>query len=129
MKIKQICLEKFKRFTDLTIKDIPQDVKLVVMLGPNGCGKSSLFDAFKAWHKINAYSYGTDNEYCRKDQNDSRNSYELVQIEFYEKVEQIPKMDRKKDFYFRTAYRNSPYVTVSAIQNIPSPLEKPDNKK
>lgn len=129
MKIKQICLEKFKRFTDLTIKDIPQDVKLVVMLGPNGCGKSSLFDAFKAWHKINAYSYGTDNEYCRKDQNDSRNSYELVQIEFYEKVEQISKMDRKKDFYFRTAYRNSPYVTVSAIQNIPSPLEKPDNKK
>ena len=32
MKIKQIHLEKFKRFTDLTIRDISQDVKLVVML-------------------------------------------------------------------------------------------------
>ena len=129
MKIKQIRLEKFKRFTDLTIKDIPQDVKLVVMLGPNGCGKSSLFDAFKAWHRVNAYNYILDNEYCKKDKNDSRNSYELVQIEFYEKVEQIPKVQRKKDFYFRTAYRNSPYVTVKAIEKIPSPLDEPDNKK
>ena len=35
----------------------------------------------------------------------------------------------KKCFYFRTAYRNSPYITVNAIQQIPSPLETPDEKK
>lgn len=129
MKIKQIHLEKFKRFTDLTIRDISQDVKLVVMLGPNGCGKSSLFDAFKTWHRLNAYGHGTDDEYCKKDQDDNRSSFELAQVEFYEDISKTPKLERKKDFYFRTAYRNSPYVTVSAIQRIPSPLENPDDKK
>ena len=83
MKIKQIHLEKFKRFTDLTIRDISQDVKLVVMLGPNGCGKSTLFDAFKTWHRLNAYGRGTDDEYCKKNQDDNRSSFELAQVEFF----------------------------------------------
>lgn len=39
MKIQEVHLNKFKRFTDLTIKDIPESVKLVVLVGPNGCGK------------------------------------------------------------------------------------------
>ena len=47
MKIKSIKLKDFKRFTDLTIKEIPETAKLVVMIGPNGCGKSSVFDALK----------------------------------------------------------------------------------
>lgn len=38
MKIRKIHLEEFKRFTDLTIKNIPQEAKLVVLVGPNGCG-------------------------------------------------------------------------------------------
>ncbi len=51
MKIKSIKLKDFKRFTDLTIKEIPETAKLVVMIGPNGCGKSSVFDA------LNCYTY------------------------------------------------------------------------
>lgn len=47
MKIKSIKLKDFKRFTDLTIKEIPETAKLIVMIGPNGCGKSSVFDALK----------------------------------------------------------------------------------
>ena len=39
MKIKQIRLVKFKRFSDLTISEIPKTTKLVVLVGPNGCGK------------------------------------------------------------------------------------------
>lgn len=129
MKIKEVRIEKFKRFTNLVVKDIPQSAKLVILLGPNGCGKSSLFDAFKAWHRVKAYNYGTDNDYCKKDKRDVREAYDLVNIDFYEDTSNISQNEMKKCFYFRTAYRNSPYITVSAIQKIPSPLESPDEKK
>ena len=45
MKIKWIKLKGFRRFKNLTIKDIPEEARLVVMIGPNGSGKSSVFDA------------------------------------------------------------------------------------
>ena len=91
MKIKEIHLEKFKRFTDLTIKNIPEQTKLVVLVGPNGCGKSSLFDAFKTWHRLNGYNNGTDNAYCKKDAEDPRESYQLVNIDFYKDISKITK--------------------------------------
>ena len=47
MKIESIKLKDFKRFTDLTIEGLPETTKLVVMIGPNGCGKSSVFDALQ----------------------------------------------------------------------------------
>lgn len=46
MKIKNLQLQNFKRFTDLTISDIPETSKLVLLIGSNGSGKSCLFDAF-----------------------------------------------------------------------------------
>jgi AAA15 family ATPase/GTPase len=46
MRIKKIELTNFKRFTSLTISDIPDTSKLVLVIGSNGSGKSSLFDAF-----------------------------------------------------------------------------------
>lgn len=51
MKIKSINLKNFKRFTDLAIEGLPETVKLVVMIGPNGSSKSSVFDA------LNCYTY------------------------------------------------------------------------
>ena len=39
MKIRQIRLRNFKRFTDTTINDIPETARLVMLVGPNGCGK------------------------------------------------------------------------------------------
>ena len=46
MKIKSIQLKNFKRFTDLIIENIPEQAKLVLLIGANGSGKSSLFDVF-----------------------------------------------------------------------------------
>jgi len=46
MKIKSVELRNYKRFNHLVIEKIPETAKLVVLLGPNGCGKSSVFDAF-----------------------------------------------------------------------------------
>ena len=45
MKIRSIELQNFRRFTSLSITGLPETAKLVVLIGPNGCGKSSLLDA------------------------------------------------------------------------------------
>lgn len=55
MRIKKIELKHFKRFTDLTISDIPETSKLVLIIGSNGSGKSSLFDAFDWLSKVCFY--------------------------------------------------------------------------
>ena len=70
MKIKSIKLEGFKRFTDLKIEGIPETAKLVVMIGPNGCGKSSVFDA------LNWYTRQPD--YFRDETDTSENYYQDV---------------------------------------------------
>ena len=128
MKIKRIHLEKFKRFTDLTVTDIPETARLVVLVGPNGCGKSSLFDSFKAWHIYNGYNNAVDDDYCKKDRNDKRQCYNLVHIDFYDNITTFSQDQFKESFYFRTAYRNSPQITIKALQTIPSPLSRTDGK-
>jgi AAA15 family ATPase/GTPase len=49
MKIAGARIRDFKRFTDLTLTDIPSEARLVLLVGPNGTGKSSLFEAFNYW--------------------------------------------------------------------------------
>lgn len=50
MRIKEIKLNKFKRFTDLTISGIPATAKLVILVGPNGSGKTSVFEGMNHWY-------------------------------------------------------------------------------
>lgn len=128
MKIKDIHVEKFKRFTELTIKNIPDTARLIVLVGPNGCGKSSLFDAFKTWHRIKGYNHGSDEDYCKKDLNEKRSAHELVKIAFHQDVSQLNHQDFHNFFYFRTAYRNSPQISVKALQKLNSPLDMVDQK-
>ena len=45
MKIKKMHLMKYKRFSDLTIDLGDNPKRIVALVGPNGCGKSSVFDA------------------------------------------------------------------------------------
>lgn len=123
MKIKEIHLEKFKRFSDLTIKNIPETARLIVLLGPNGCGKSSLFDAFKTWHMLKGYGSGASDDYCKKDILDKRSCWELVNIEFYKDISNISMDQLRQFFYFRTAYRNSPEIKVDSLSRINNPLD------
>jgi energy-coupling factor transporter ATP-binding protein EcfA2 len=48
MKIRSLHLKNFKRFSDLLIEEIPDSSKLVLLIGSNGSGKSSIFDALNA---------------------------------------------------------------------------------
>lgn len=45
MRIKKIHLSEYKRFLDLTIDLGENPARIVALVGPNGCGKSSVFDA------------------------------------------------------------------------------------
>uniref|UniRef100_UPI0040578DD2 AAA family ATPase n=1 Tax=Acetatifactor sp. TaxID=1872090 RepID=UPI0040578DD2 len=128
MKIKKIHLEQFKRFTNLTIHSIPETAKLVVLLGPNGCGKSSVFDAFKTWHLRKGYSNVANNDYCKKISTDHRSSYDLVNIDFHTDISQFSQTKFHETFYFRTAYRNSPNISITSLNKLNSPLETVDNR-
>ena len=52
MRISSLQLTNFKRFSNLTISNIPDTARLVLLIGSNGSGKSSLFDAFDVLGKI-----------------------------------------------------------------------------
>ncbi len=45
MRLASLSLKNFKRFTDLEIVNLPESAKLVLLVGSNGSGKSSIFDA------------------------------------------------------------------------------------
>ena len=47
MQVKTVELVGFKRFDHLTIDLGHTPKKIVAMVGPNGCGKSSVFDGFE----------------------------------------------------------------------------------
>lgn len=102
MKIKSIHVQNFKRFTDLRIQNIPATAKLVVLLGPNGCGKSSLFDAFH--YESSVYTGNRPNN-----------------PDYYEKISEVAQHREitfhdaglsEKSFYLRTAYRNQPDIII-----------------
>lgn len=69
MRLTNIHLTNFRRFADLTIKDIPASAKLVVLAGPNGSGKSSLFDAMLLRHRLDSgYGWSSDTKYYDRPQ-------------------------------------------------------------
>ena len=124
MKLKEIHLKKFKRFTDLTITAIPSSARLVVLVGPNGCGKSSVFDAFKVWQLWKGYTgLPTDQSYCNKTpvgQDGYENTNKKVDLSFYD----YDGEDTNKNhsiFYFRTAYRNDPSLAIKGISAVEAP--------
>lgn len=124
MKIKTIELKAFKRFTDLKIVDIPDTTKMIIVAGPNGCGKSSLFDGLYAWHR-NAWK-GTghvwDVTYHVKQAISSNIDYsQAVKVVFYD-PQPVTVDERRKAIYVRSAYRNDPEFQLSRLTKTESAL-------
>lgn len=61
MKIRKIILSKYKRFQSLTIDLGDNPKRIVALVGPNGCGKSSVFDGMLFLN--NSYSRIGNKEY------------------------------------------------------------------
>lgn len=118
MRISSVRLKNFKRFSDLLVRDIPSSAKLVVVVGPNGCGKSSLFDSLLQWYR-RSVGFGVHNEeaYFRKDSQQPFGWNESVEVTLHDGVS-----PKKGSLYVRTAYRNDPDFSISGINrpNIPS---------
>lgn len=62
MFIKKIQMIGYKRFFDLTIELGEDPKRIIALVGPNGCGKSSVFDAMLYLNKIGVQSIGAVSE-------------------------------------------------------------------
>ncbi len=85
MKISSISLFNFKRFTEVRIEQIPEQTKLVLIIGSNGSGKSSIFDAFDFLQKgsFKKVPYGGNEEsldYYRK----NKESNTVVEVDLHQ---------------------------------------------
>lgn len=126
-------IENFKRFTDLTISDIPETSKLVLIIGSNGSGKSSLFDAFDWLNKslYKAMPYGGDegvNYYKKNATADPRVVIELHGGSLIEKQGRslIAGVDVVKKFLGRSSIRIVPRISNDANpSNVSSDRDSP----
>lgn len=130
MKIKQIELRNFKRFTRLIVENIPETAKLVVLVGPNGSGKTSFMEALNHYYRYIGYNNIGDYHYLRKtgnfnkasDSNWYTEASKLVKIDFYDKnFDNQEKI--KGHFYFRSAYRNEPDFKIDSMHKQKNPTE------
>lgn len=122
MKLKSLRILKFRRFMELTIHDLPSDAKLILLLGPHGCGKSSLFDAFQRHIKIPYYGYSNKlKRYYRRVQVESPEE-DKVELEFHGS-KPTPEAF-KKSLYSRSAYRYQPSFSNTTISEQQSVLDR-----
>lgn len=119
MRIASIRLRNFKRFTDTLIHCIPETAKLVVVVGPNGCGKSSLFDALLHWYRSRTgFGINTDELYYRKSKEAPFGWDQSVQVVLAGNA-----APRRGCLYIRSAYRNDPDFSISNINRPNAPSE------
>ncbi|EUK19125.1 AAA family ATPase [Commensalibacter papalotli (ex Servin-Garciduenas et al. 2014)] len=109
MKVKNIHIQNFKRFTDLTIEGIPETAKMVVLVGPNGCGKTSVFEAFNYQYNVGREKEESDYIYYNKDILSLSNISIKSECHFGEEIEETV-------LCFRSAFRNDPDVNIDKIE-------------
>ena len=119
MKLKTVKVCDFRHFTDLTVQNIPEAAKLIVLVGPNGCGKSSFLEALHTWYKwTSGKNPQWDKEYHVKGDTAStrRNQFRndvTVDVHGNRKPSQLMKM-----LYARSAYRNDPDFRAQGIGSL-----------
>jgi energy-coupling factor transporter ATP-binding protein EcfA2 len=119
MKIRGIRLTNFKRFTDTTIENIPAEARLVVLVGPNGCGKSSVIDAAQTWHRhAYAQSGNWDETYHLKQTPGAAGNWnQSVAVTFHDPQPETDEQ-RRKAVYVRSAYRNDPEFQLDSLSRV-----------
>ncbi|QPH87459.1 AAA family ATPase [Campylobacter concisus] len=136
MKISKVRIQEFKRFKDLTIDLGDSPKKIIALVGPNGCGKSSVLDAFIALGPSLGAYIGADPYGSVKDnffRSNNKNFYELIDIDFvvdgivYRKNE-LRNIEKYKNslnslFSFRSPYRYNNDLNIKEIRAV-NPIEE-----
>lgn len=130
MRLSSIQIKDFKRFKNLAIEDIPETTKLVLLTGPNGSGKTSVFEAFNYWILCINQRYEIDSEYHLRTRPPSgrqaawNEAWDSIVPKFHgdiapfvinTSVQTNPSQTRKA-FYIRSAYRHEPDFTTNGLQ-------------
>ena len=128
MKIKKIHFTDYKRFRDLTIDLGDKPARIVALVGPNGCGKSSVFDGLlyvnNAYGSIGINSNNTnDYKYHSLKQNPTYN-YQNISIELdeglFDQVKRLKEREGQKNtlFSFRSSFRYSSSLDVKELKAV-----------
>lgn len=117
MKIKKICLNKFRRFTELTIDLGANPAKIIALVGENGCGKSSVFDALEEKNKENRNQGSSEDHYLSK-------ALYTGDIEKYDRKKSVVIETDNSEFtstsiYIRSSYRFTAHLNVESIKRLP----------
>ena len=133
MRIKKVELNNFKRFTHLIVEDIPESVKLVVLVGPNGSGKTSFMESINHYNKCYGYADIGNPSYLLKRTDEEKqltdwhvlSTKQLVNVDFHDVtfLNQVGNGDVKGHFYFRSAYRNEPDFRIQTMQRQSIPTD------
>ena len=119
MRLKSIAITGFKGFTHLTVQGIPETARLIMLAGPNGCGKSSVFDALHVWGESRSgrgFNWEADYHAKGYSQEGGDSAWKgQVQTEFYACLPNDAR-DYRKTFYIRSAYRNDPEFQINQLR-------------
>ena len=131
MKIKKVEVKGFKRFTNLIVEDIPETARLIVLVGSNGCGKTSFLESLHHFQRMHGGWGVGDFDYLVKGGGVNRkkpDNYwnvlnESVNVSFYGNKTTLSENEIRKCFYFMGAYRNESDFHISSMSAKGNPVD------